>query len=63
MRIKLIKPSAPSRLYIMDRAVVYIFYGLILWFVWSYFGTLLSGIKFVFEESRAFVSRKQGVTY
>lgn len=47
----------------MDRAVVYIFYGLILWFVWSYFGALLSGIKFVFEESRAFVSRKQGVTY
>lgn len=48
----------------MDRAVVYIFYGLILWFIWSYFGALLNGIKFVFEESREFIARKPAaVTY
>lgn len=47
----------------MDRAVVFAFYALILWLVYSYFGTVLNGVTFLFEESRALIARKAGAAH
>ncbi|XP_059611991.1 putative fatty acyl-CoA reductase CG5065 [Phlebotomus argentipes] len=48
-----------NRLYILDKLVTFIFYGLLLWLVWSYLDVIGSSVHFVFEQSKNLLTKSQ----
>ena len=58
MRVFIVKESLESmpqcrrtlrRLYILDRFVTYLFYGLVFWFLWTYIDRMMSGLENIFS--------------